>query len=130
MSFSHEINQAWSNGARSIPASNSFSGGGEGPGIDEVIPAEASDTEVAYSLDVSQVKAFFMLAQGDMTIKTNNAGAPDNTLELKAGIPYIWFTNSYDSFQITVDVTKLFVSDGSAAENRLQIEDVFDSTPA
>lgn len=129
MSFSHEISQAWSNGERAISPSNTFTGGGQGPSIDEVIPADSTDALVAYALDVSQVKAFFMLAEGDMTIETNDGAAPDDTLNLKAGIPYIWFTNTYDTFKFTTDITKLYCTDTSTADNRLQIEAVFDPTP-
>lgn len=128
MSFTHKISQAWSDGSRAISGDKEYSGGAQ-KSIDEVITADAEDELVVFTLDVSQVKCFFALAQGDMTLETNNGGAPVDTINLVGGVPYIWTEDSDDAFLLASDVTALYMSELSSADNRLQIETVYDPTP-
>lgn len=127
--FEHTIVLGWNDGSRGISTENAYEGGAQGPSIDEEITADAVDQLVSFALDVSQLKAIFILAQGNMTLETNSGAAPDDTINLKAGVPYIWTTDSYDTCKLTVDVTKLYMTETSSATNRLRIECVFDATP-
>ncbi len=129
MGFQHQITQAWTNGSRAISGSKEYEANAQGNSIDEVITADAEDELVVFTLDVSQVKSIFILAEGDMTLETNNGAAPTDTINLKAGVPYIWTTDSDDSFKLGSDVTALYMTELSSANNRLQIESVYDPTP-
>ena len=129
MSFTHKITQAWSNGGRAISGEKEYEANAQGASIDEVITADAEDELVVFTLDVSQVKAFFALAQGDMTLETNNGGAPTDTINLVGGVPYVWTEDSDDAFLLGSDVTALYMTELSSADNRLQIESVYDPTP-
>ncbi len=128
MAFTHKITQVWGNGLREISCENEYENDAQGASIDEEITADATDQEVAYTLDFSQLKALFILADGNMTLETNSGAAPADTITLVAGVPYIWNTDSYDSCLITQDVTALFMTETSSATNRLRIESIYDPT--
>lgn len=127
MAFTHKITHVWNNGSREISCENEYTNDAQGASIDEEITADAVDQEVAFTLDFSQLKSLFILADGNMTLETNNA-AGDDEITLVAGVPYIWNTDSYNSCLITQDVTALFMTDTSSATNRLRIESVYDPT--
>lgn len=94
------------------------------------VPDSTTDQEVPLAIDVSQVKAILFLATVDMTVETNDGSSPSNTLSLTANRPYIWYANALDTFQLTVDVTKLYVSNSSGAAGVLSIAGLQDATPS
>lgn len=95
----------------------------------ETIGIAASDFQIAFSLDVSAVKSFYMIADRALTIETNDGGSPANTITLAANVPYIWYTGVTPAFVLTVDVTSLFVTNASGVAATLQIEALYDPTP-
>lgn len=96
--------------------------------IDESIPDSSSDLLVALAIDVSQVKGVYILSDQDITLETNDGSSPDNTLALKAGIPYVWYTNKYDALKFTSDITALYVTNASGEAARLIAEFLVDPT--
>ncbi len=99
--------------------------GGKAIILSETIPA-GTDTLVALVLDVSQVKSAFIMASTALSFQTNSSGSPVDTIDLAAGIPYIWNTNSYDAFLLTTDVTALYCT--NVAESVLTAEFLIDPT--
>lgn len=95
--------------------------------FDDTVPI-AADTLYAFVLDVSQVKAVFILSDQDITLETNSSGAPTNTLALKANVPYIWYTNKPSALVFTGDITALYITNASAAIANLQMEILVDPT--
>ncbi len=83
--------------------------------IDEVIASGATDYGILAAIDVSNVQAFAMWSDRNLTIETNNAGSPANTINLLAGVPYIWEAGGYETFKLTTDVTQLFITNASGA---------------
>ena len=125
--FTHTITYSWSR-ANENPLGYSVpsSAGGE-VNLDEDIPIAAA-TEFDIAIDVSQLKSLMLVADVDCTVKTNNSGAPDNTLNLKANKPLVWESQSgYFATPLTVDVTKLFIN--SAAAGTLKLRGLVDPTP-
>lgn len=102
--------------------------GGLKVSLNEVAPIAAA-TEYFLGLDVQAVKAFSVASTQDVTIKTNSNTSPDNTMVLVANSPYIWTTDSVGAFALTVDVTKIFINNASAAEAIVTINALVDSTP-
>jgi hypothetical protein len=88
----------------------------------------ANDQLHAMALDVSQVKAIAILSDQDLTLETNSSSAPDNTLSLKANVPYIWYTNKPQALVFTTDITALYVTNASAAVASLKMEILVDPT--
>ena len=86
----------------------------------------ATDTQVFFAIDVSRTLALMLFADQDMTLETNNTGPGDNAISLKANIPYVWCTNWYDTYLLTVDVVSIYVT--SAAVGTLTIRHLYDGT--
>lgn len=93
--------------------------------LSETLPI-GTDTLVALVLDVSQVKSAFIMASTATLLETNSGSSPAQTLSLAAGIPYIWNTNSYDTFKFTTDITALYCT--NVAESLLTAEFLVDPT--
>lgn len=128
MSFLHTIRMGWGNGARSLDGNKNYSGGHQ-VSLDEDFAADASDLELTIAIDVSEIKAIFMVSDQDVQVETNDGAAPDDTIDLVANVPYIWTTDSYDSCLLTVDITALFLTQLAATAGTLKLECVVDPTP-
>lgn len=115
-------------GRGSISAANAYSGT-LGISIEETVANGQTAYEIDVAIDVSAVQAFSICSDRAVTVKTNSSGSPANTLNLHAGVPYEWSTNSYDTFKLTTDVAKLFVANSSGAAATLQLEAVVDGSP-
>jgi hypothetical protein len=87
--------------------------------VDTNLPASSTNVLVACAFTVANVQGCVLLSSVDMTIKTNSPGSPANTINLKAGIPYLWRASAgYNTLLFTVDVTAWYVT--STASGRLQ----------
>lgn len=96
------------------------------------IPDSTTDQEIVISIDVTAVKVFRIKSDQDVTIETNDPGpdpVPGNTLALVADQPYTWHEDALDAFKLTVDVTKLYVTNASGAAATVKILVLQDSTP-
>lgn len=85
---------------------------------------------VAFVLDVSQLKSFYMRASGGaMTVKTNSSGAPAHTFALLDGEAISWHSDSplANPFGST-DVTALYVTNAGATTVLLDIRAGTDPT--
>ena len=129
MSFSHTITNTWTNGGAPIAKSVILAGGVE-MNIEESIAGSSTDVQVNCPIDVSALKSIYMVADKDLTIQTNDGGSPDNTIALKANVPFVWDASSgYFPNVLTVDVVALFVTNGTADAAALQIRTLSDPTP-
>lgn len=128
MSFSAVITEKIAVGDSVVNKTNTLSSGGK-VSLDESIANAVTNGAIVFTLDVSQVKAFYLVSDQALTVKTNSSGSPDNTITLVAGIPYVWYTSKYDSFKLTVDVTVLYVTNASGSAARMQLEAIYDPTP-
>jgi hypothetical protein len=111
-----------------ISASNSYSGT-LSLSLDETITNGQTAYEIDIAIDVSKVAAISISSNKAITLKTNSSGSPDNTLTLRAGVPYQWCSDSYDTFKLTTDVTKFYVANSSGASANLLLEGVVDGSP-
>lgn len=102
---------------------------GDLPSISQVIADSSTNLEIAWQADVSQIKSIVIASDQAITIKTNSTGAPDNTLNIVAGMPYVWRTGDYNALLLTADVTKLFVTNASGSSATLKIRGNYDPTP-
>ncbi len=127
MSFTITVTEKTAIDGESISSANAFTGSGRAS-VDETIALSQTDKLVAFSLDVSSVVAFYMVSDVACTVETNATDhAGGNIITLVAGIPYVWYTGKYDTFLLTSDVTKLYITTGGTAAH-LQIDTVYDAT--
>lgn len=130
MAFTAIVTEGFKVAGESFIDSNEFSEGGL-QGIDEPVAADQTDWTIAFTLDVDACVAFYMVCDVEITVETNNGGAPVDTIVLVAGVPYIWYTTNYDSFLLTTDVTALFVTTAAspATVRNLKIRAVYNPHP-
>jgi len=127
--FSHTVIQSVQTPSGQLNAGNKVYQAAANLEFDEVIDAVGVDIEVGVTIPVANIKSLVLTANQDVTVKTNSVGAPANTFPLKANVPYIWNTDSYDTNKMTIDVTKLFVSNAGANPATISGRFIFDPTP-
>lgn len=135
--FTHSYTYSVSNGGQSFSISVNRSAGME-VNIDEPVPDNAEDLEIACGIDISELESFVMYATTDMTIKTNDAGSPDDAFELKANQPIVFQRDLYNvgegsaavpnACPLTADVTKLFATNLSGGDGMLRVRALVDPT--
>ena len=126
--FTSKIVESYVAGGVTISDTQNIAATGGFIQIDESIADATTDGEVALVLDVSQVKSFVMTCDTALTVKTNVAATPVDTINLVADVPYIYHTSSYPAFLLTADVTKLFVTNASGGAARFQLSTTYDVT--
>ena len=73
------------------------------------LSAGSSNVLVAAAWTVSNTQAIFLVSSSNMTIKTNSASSPGNTINLVAGVPLIWDASAgYYPNPFTVNVTGFY----------------------
>lgn len=130
MAFTHTITQSITQpgGAAGLSAANAYTG--DGKSSREIpVPEDSTDLEVAVAIDFSQLVNIFMLSDVDMTVETNSATVPDDTITLSAGVPLIWNADAPNSNPFTADVTAFFLTTGAVGAGTFKAEILQDSTP-
>lgn len=89
----------------------------------------ASNLVANVPLDISQIQSLLITADQDLTLKTNSSGSPDNTIALKAGIPYLWLYNSGITLPLSADVTNWYITNASGVAATLKIRALVEATP-
>jgi hypothetical protein len=128
MAFTHSINQRVISGGTQISKTIEKSAGGKAS-LSETIPDSSTDLAVAFALDVSACRSFYMVADQVLLIEPNDGTTPDDPITLVAGQPYIFFTGGYDTFNFGTDIASLFVTNASGEDALLEIEAIYDPTP-
>lgn len=127
MAFEIRVVSGVLSGGSTISKTNKYSGSLQ-TRLNEVIAAAQTNYEIDIALDVSALQAIFIVSSQDVTLKTNNAGSPADTLDLTANKPYQWDIDSYHDCLLTTDVTKFFVTNSGSNSAILQLEAVLDAT--
>lgn len=95
----------------------------------ETVANGQTDDEIIVAIDVSAVKAFYLVSDQPVTFETNSGSAADNTISLLAGVPYVWTEDSYDSFLLDTDVTSVFITNASGSTATIYLKALMDATP-
>jgi hypothetical protein len=78
------------------------------------VPASTTNKEVPLAFDLTGMLGLVIWADGDLTVKTNDSGSPDDTLAFKAGRPLVWLKDTPAANPFTADVTTLFLTNASS----------------
>ncbi len=119
-------------GGRTIGAASSSSYTGTGVAMidGETVATAQTDTLINIAIDVSAVKSFVFVSSAAITLETNATDhTGGNIIAIKANVPYIWNTDSYDAFLLTLDVTKFYITNASGATATIYCHCVQDATP-
>ncbi len=128
MAFTHAVTIGVQPAGTGVTRTASYSASSE-LALTETIADSSTDFQIVAAIDVSAVKSFYVVSDKAVTLETNNGTTPDDTISLKAGIPYIWNTDSYDTFKLGTDVTDLFITNASGGTATLELRCVQDATP-
>lgn len=95
----------------------------------ETVATGETDYELAFDLDVSQCKSFYLESDQDVTLETNAIDATGgNTIALRANEPYAWHANSYEAaFLLTLDVTVFYITNASGSTATIYCVALFDA---
>lgn len=126
MPFTHTVASQISAGGTTTTSTNAITAGAE-MNLSETITASTTDVAVSMSLDVSQAKSVYIVADQNLTLETNNATSPADTLSLVAGVPYAW-QDGYGTLAFGTDIVGLFVTNGTGTDATLQAFILFDPT--
>lgn len=126
----HTASSGWTDGSRSIISTKDYSAG-LATQLDENIADGETDKLVVIAIDVSELKNLYLKSDQDITIETNDGTTPDDTINLKANVPYPFNADlgAYFTNLLTTDVTAFYVTNASGATARLQGEVLTDPTP-
>jgi hypothetical protein len=125
--FNHVITEKVEVGATQITKTSLHTGAAK-QSIEETVPDSSTDLEIAFALDVSQLKSIYIVSDQDITLETNSGSAADDTIALVAGVPYIWHSDSYHTCLLGTDITELYATNASGTDATLQIEALYDPT--
>ena len=129
MAFTQTITQETVSGGAVIRNSKNYTGGGR-VSLDEPVADSVTDQLHNLAIDVSEVVSCYIVASVAMLLETNAIDATGgNTLNLIAGVPYVFTSDSLDSFLLTLDVTKIYMTNASGAAGTIKLEIVYDPTP-
>lgn len=124
----HTLVQSLTTPSGQVSVSKQYSAAGSIE-IDETVPATTTHMPLSLAIDVSQLKSLLISSDVALTLKTNSSGSPTDTIAIKAGIPYIWNTDSYDTCLITADVTTAFLTNATGGAATVSIRGLYDPTP-
>lgn len=127
--FSHVTTKKHNAEGRILTAEKSYSGDGELASRSVSIPTGETKFEITWSADVDKITSIWIHSDQVITINTNDGDAPVETLVMKAGVPYEWNTDSYDTLKFSTDITALFIANASGETALLDIEGTLDSSP-
>lgn len=97
--------------------------------LDESVADSQTDSQINVAIDVSAVKTFYVVSDQNVTLETNSGSTPADTIALKADVPYVWTTDSYDSFLLGTDVTAIFITNASGSTAAITLRALIDATP-
>ena len=127
MAFTHKIDYTWSGDGGIAITSKSYTDTGA-TNLTLDVADGITDVEVVCALDVSELASIFIVSTQDMTFEGNNNAGADYSLALKANLPYIWVTDSYDTLVFgATNVTSFFLTNASGSTATFKLRALYDT---
>lgn len=95
----------------------------------ESVADAATDFQITLPIDISAVKSLLISSTETVTIETNSGSAPDDTLTVNAGDPYLWTTSDPASLLLSEDIAAIFVTNASGTAATVTVVALLDSSP-
>ena len=127
MSFSLSLVQTLKEGSVTLDSTTSSKTVQGHNKINETVADGETDWQVAFSIDVSSLKIFYMVSDQAITVETNDGSSPQETFSLAANVPVVWQEGETAIF--SGDVTDLFITNSSGSAATLKVHSGTD-TPA
>lgn len=127
MSISASIQESINNGGELINNVNALTAEAS-QRLAVPVADSVTDQLTAFTLDVSQIVAFYMSSDQDLTVETNDGTTPGDTIALVAGVPLVWHNQSYHANPFSVDITALYLTNASGAAATFRLSEIHDPT--
>ena len=121
MAFTHTPGYTYKTDAGQLISVSKAYTGNEETDFDGVVAANAVNQQETLNITVANVIALMLYSDQQVTLKTNNSGAPQDTITLKAGIPIIWTSDSWDAKPFVGNVTNMFFTNSGATPANVKI---------
>jgi hypothetical protein len=95
--------------------------GNEENDFDGTVAASTTNQTETLVVTVANIQSLLLLSDQALTIKTNSATSPQDTITLKANVPIIWNTDSWDAKPFSGNVTNLFLTNGGSTLANVKI---------
>lgn len=90
--------------------------------IDSTFAASTTDSLLSIAFTASNLQSIALVSDKNLTIETNSASSPTNTINLKAGTPFVWSKSAaYFANPFTANVTAFYITCTGAARLRGRI---------
>lgn len=94
-----------------------------------LVPPTTNDKQVLLNVESTAIKAMYLVSDQDVTLETNSASSPIDTIALKANVPLIWTEDDDFDCPISADVTMLYITNAGSTEANVSIVVGEDATP-
>lgn len=128
MSLQITSSVGYSRGGQSVTSNQNITGEGVTE-LDVTVGAAVTDKEVEVQFRMAALQHLLLTTDKDVTLETNSASVPGNTIALKANVPFLWVKDSGIANPFTADVTKFFFTNAGAADAAVKIRMLKDATP-
>lgn len=118
MAFTHTLGVTYKTDAGTITSTTDTYTADAELDIDDTVAASTTNKEFDLSVTIANVKSMVLYADQAVTVKTNSATSPQDTISLAAKKQLFWNIDSHDSIPFAGNLTKLFVTNsGGVAAN-------------
>jgi len=113
------VTQSWQNASSAITNTKTQSSSSE-QNIDMYLSPSASNQAADTDFSLASMKSLYVLATGgNVTLKTNSATTPGDTITLVDGIPLVWITGGSASNPFQAAVSTYFLTNISTTSTVL-----------
>lgn len=119
--FTHQINTSYSTDTGNVSSNVGVYTGTLSDGYDGSVPASTTNQPVAMAWTHAGCQSLLIYSSQALTIGTNNAATPVQTLTLAAGQQITWGKDHLEPNPITGDVTQLFLTNGTTTAATVKI---------
>lgn len=105
----------------------------DGDAVDDfsvTVAPSVTDQAVVFAVALAALKLYQILSDQNISLQTNNAAAPTDTIALVANEPIDWHTKANRAKHFTADITAMYLTTGAITGNAtVRFIFVRDSTP-
>src|ERR1700739_2821376 len=120
--FNHSITTGYGDDAGTVQSVITKYQGSTEIGYDGGVAAGTTDEHLTLAWPVASMLTFMAYSDQSVTLQTNDAETPVQTLTLPGGVQLVWGTNQHGGPNpITADVTALYVTNAGTVDSKLKI---------
>jgi hypothetical protein len=124
----HTLTKTWSNGGTALSESVSITADSE-ISIDFSLTSEQVDKEYDIDFAFARLKAIYIESDKDVTLETNaNDATGGDTIPVNGGEGFCWTDQDLADNPFTVNVTRMFITNGEAAVATGKIRVLYDAS--